>query len=138
MNYIRKNASNQIGDLVQLCESADEHKVGVIDISVFANIIKYNVQGVEDILLINFENEHIANAAQVEIDYQEFFKKYLLDNEGATTAEETADEVNEKVDINGILRRVAQASRSANINLTYALKFFDHGQSGLLSIKDLD
>ena len=49
--------------------------MGSIDISVFANIIKYNCDGVEDSMLVNFQKENTVNTGSQDIDYQEFFKK---------------------------------------------------------------
>ena len=142
INFIRTKAGYKIPELMQFCQKFDDHNNGMINFSAFINILRVILDDIPENCLLNFHNEWTllrSNGLHNAFDYHDFFNKYLIDsNDNKDDVLEKPKEPWREVDLNVIYKRIEGELKNSNINLNYALKFFDQNQSKSIPLQDFN
>ena len=139
VNFIRTKAGQPlIRELLQFCRKFDEKHEGILTFSAFVNILKVIVDNLPSDMLISFSNEwSFYHKDSSQIDYEDFFNKYLQDHNKNDIFDENLEiPAWKEIDLNQVYLKIERETANANINLNYALKFFDREQKKVLLLKD--
>ncbi|CAD8184042.1 unnamed protein product [Paramecium pentaurelia] len=114
--FIKSQSYVQIQKIFQQCIQLDNDKNGFIELPIFCNVIAYNIQ-VEQSLLINFQLEWKALTQEDNLNYNRFFKEYV-------EFEQIASNQDKQNNLNQLFIRFAYAVNKSGINLGFVLKRF--------------
>lgn len=139
VNFIRTKAGNSIKELLAFCEKFDEKHEGTINFSAFLNIIKVLIENLPEKLLYNYSQEYKQyNPENPLFDYKSFYNQYLkaLDPLTQENNLENPSLIDSKIDLNQLYQGIQKVLQNSNVNLNYAIKFFDQEQSQCISFED--